>query len=152
MYLFNLISRVLKTKLLSFYSNSGHYLCIYYSIYLYIYIYIDTHIHTHINGYMCWYIFIYIYMDIYGYAEAGVPILRPPDGKSWLIRKDPDAGRRRGRQRTRWLDGITDSMDMSLTHFQEWRTEKPWVLQSMGSQRVRQDLSDWTTMGIIHVL
>ena len=42
------------------------------------------------------------------------------DAKSLLIRKDPDAGkiegrRRRGRQRTKWLDGITDSMDMSLS-------------------------------------
>ena len=50
-------------------------------------------------------------------AEAETPILRPPDAKNWLIGKDPDAGkdwRRRGRgqQRMRWLDGITDSMDM----------------------------------------
>ena len=48
-------------------------------------------------------------------AEAETPILRPPDAKNWLTGKDPDAGktegrRRRGQQRMRWLDGITDSM------------------------------------------
>ena len=53
-------------------------------------------------------------------VEAETPILWPSDVKSWLIWKDPDAGkdwgrrRRRGRQKMIWLDGITDSMDMSL--------------------------------------
>ena len=53
-------------------------------------------------------------------AEAEVPILQPPDLKNWLIRKYPDAGkdwsrRRREQQRMRWLDGITDCRDMSLS-------------------------------------
>ena len=51
--------------------------------------------------------------------------------------------KRRGQQRMRWLDGITESMDMSLSKLWSWWwTEKPGVLQSMESQRVRHD---WVT-------
>ena len=54
-----------------------------------------------------------------------------------------EGGRRREWQRTRWFDGITDSIDMSLSKFRGWwRTRKSVVLQYMGSQRVEHN---WVT-------
>ena len=52
-------------------------------------------------------------------AEAETPILWPPDGKSWLIGKDPDAGKdwgleEKGTAEDEMLGGITDSMDIGL--------------------------------------
>ena len=52
-----------------------------------------------------------------------------------------EGSRRRGQQRMRWLDDITDSMDMSLSKLREnkWGAGKPGMLQSMGSQRFGHD-------------
>ena len=78
-------------------------------------------------------------------AEVEAPILWPPDVKNWLTGKDPMLGkiegrRKRRRQKMRWLDGIINSMDMSLRKLRErWRTGKPGVLQSTVWQRVRHN-------------
>ena len=84
----------------------------------------------------------------FGRTDAEAPILWPPDAKSNSFEKTLVLGknenrRRRGQQRMKRLDSITNSVDMSLSKLQErWRTGKPGVLQSMGSQSVRHD---WTT-------
>ena len=56
--------------------------------------------------------------------------------KTLMLEKIKDR-RRKGRHRMRWLDGITDWMNMSLSKLQKSVIEKPGMLQSMESQRVR---------------
>ena len=96
--------------------------------------------------------------DLFGRndAKADTPVLWPPHAKSWLIGKDSDAERDWGQEekgrRRRWLDGITDLMDVSLSELRELVMDRGGLACCDSWGRKESDMTErlnWTELNML---
>ena len=90
-------------------------------------------------------------------VKAEAPVLWPPHAKSWLNGKTLMLGgirgrRRRGRQRRRWLNSITDSMDMNLSELRKLVMDREaWCAVIHGVAKSQTRLSNWTELSWYYI-